>query len=310
MIEHQNLQAIQERVNYQYVKELFLKTLDSDNTKVTYSSEIDIFFAKIGTPYISDITIQELAYYREQLLKTYLPATSAKKLSVLRKFFTFCYLAKLSKISPDALKYFAKSPRVRQDSSYEILTKREVKLILSSVDKDTSIGYRDYVILCSLIKLALREAELIDIELKEFSQVNDELTMLTVTGKGNKKRTIPVSPDLWEILKDFIAKTNRSFSSRKDRETYLFVSRKKGKLTTRGIRHLVKRYVDRAGIVKPISAHSFRHSALTDMALNKAPLLVIQGFAGHQDPKTTLRYLRKAKEITSEAHKYNSIPLD
>jgi len=62
--------------------------------------------------------------------------------------------------------------------------------------------------------------------------------------------------------------------------------------------------------VKPISAHSFRHSALTNMALNKAPLLVIQGFAGHQDPKTTIRYLRKAKEITSQAHKYNSIPLD
>ena len=310
MIERQNLEIRQGRIDYKQVKELFLKTLDSDNTRTTYSSEIDIFFSKIGNTYVSDITIDDIAGYREELLKTYLPTTSAKKLSVLRKFLTFCYLAKLSRISPEALRYFGKSPKVRQDSSYEILTNREVKLILSSVDKETNIGSRDYVIICSLIKLALREAELINIKLKDFSQVNDDLVMITVLGKGDKKRTIPVSPALFEIIKDFVTRTNRSFSSRKDRETYLFISRKSGKLSTRGIRHLIKRYVDKAGIVKPISDHSFRHSALTNMALNKAPLLVIQGFAGHQDPKTTMRYLRKAKEITSQAHKYNSIPLD
>ena len=116
-IEPQNLEAIEERTNYQYVKGLFLKTLDSDNTKITYSSEIDIFFSKLGTRFVSDVTIQDIAEYREELLNTYSPATSAKKCSVLRKFLTFCYLCKLSRISPEALKYFAKSPKVQQDSS-------------------------------------------------------------------------------------------------------------------------------------------------------------------------------------------------
>jgi site-specific recombinase XerD len=75
------------------------------------------------------------------------------------------------------------------------------------------------------------------------------------------------------------------------------------------VRYLVKKYADVAGITKAISPHSIRHTVGTNMAVNEAPLLVIQQFLGHSDPKTTMRYVRRADEIASKAYTYNTLPL-
>src|SRR3712207_7750973 len=61
-------------------------------------------------------------------------------------------------------------------------------------------------------------------------------------------------------------------------------------------------------ITKAISPHSIRHTVGTNMALNEAPLLVIQQFLGHSDPKTTLRYIRRAEEVATRAYRYNTLP--
>jgi integrase/recombinase XerD len=45
------------------------------------------------------------------------------------------------------------------------------------------------------------------------------------------------------------------------------------------------------------------------MAVNEAPLLVIQQFLGHSDPKTTVRYIRRAEELTARVCQYNTLPL-
>ena len=52
-----------------------------------------------------------------------------------------------------------------------------------------------------------------------------------------------------------------------------------------------------------------RYTVGTNMAINEAPLLVIQQFLGHADPKTTLRYIRRAEELATRAYQYNPLPL-
>ncbi len=80
-------------------------------------------------------------------------------------------------------------------------------------------------------------------------------------------------------------------------------------MTTRSVRYIVKKYAEQAGITKVISPHSIRHTVGTNMAINEAPLLVIQQFLGHSDPKTTLRYVRRAEELAAKAYTYNTLPL-
>jgi len=50
--------------------------------------------------------------------------------------------------------------------------------------------------------------------------------------------------------------------------------------------------------------HTIRHTVGTSMALNGAPLLIIQQYLGHSDPKTTLRYIRRADEVATRAYRY------
>ena len=57
-------------------------------------------------------------------------------------------------------------------------------------------------------------------------------------------------------------------------------------------------------MVRPAGYHAQR-----SMAINEAPLLVIQQFLGYSDPRTILRYIRRAKELVSRAYQYNALPL-
>lgn len=87
----------------------------------------------------------------------------------------------------------------------------------------------------------------------------------------------------------------------------------KGKLlNTRSVQNIVKKYVGAAGKTEAISLHFIRHTVGTNIALNEAPLLIIliiQQFLGHSDPKTTLRYIRRAEEVATRAYRYNTLPI-
>ena len=211
-------------------------------------------------------------------------------------------------VNPEALKFFAKSPKVRQDPSYNILTEEELSRMLNAARIN---NYRDYVLLAVMAAGGLREAEVIDVRLGDFQEVGEDQVLLRVRGKGDKIRNVPTSPDLWQLVQRYVILTKRSFTSHADARKPLFASRegKDKPLTTRMVRYIVKKYANTAGITKAISPHSIRHTVGTNMAVNEAPLLIIQQFLGHEDPKTTMRYVRRAEELASKAYKYNTLPL-
>lgn len=296
--------------DYREVRDRFLQSLrdgTSDLTKKNYREEIDRFFNYLRHPWINLVNLGDLLDYKESL-QDEAGATRARKLTVLRLFFSFASTFKASPIPKELLYETLKSPRVQQETR-NILDNEDIKRILAQVDLSSPGGYRDYLTLVVLLKCGLREAEITGIRLQDF-QTRGENAYLTVTGKGNKTRTIPLAPDVWEAVQRYVQLTGRSFNSRNDQTGYLLQSRKKGRLTGRHIQRIVKQYVEKAGINKPISPHSLRHTCGTEMALNKAPLQMIQNFLGHSSPQTTMRYVHKAEEIISDAWKYNSIPIE
>jgi site-specific recombinase XerD len=257
---------------------------------------------------LAEITAEDISLYREHLIKTYAPATAAKKLAALRRFLIFTYMAGATTVNPEALRFFAKSPRIRQDPSYNVLTEDELSRMLSAA---RTTNYRDYVLLAVMAGGGLREAEVVDIRIGDFQDVGNDQILLRIRGKGDKIRNVPLSPELWQLVQRFVLLTERSFNSHLDARKPLFLSRvgKDRPLTTRSIRNIVKKYARAAGIVKAISPHSIRHTVGTNMAMNEAPLLVIQQFLGHADPKTTMRYIRRAEELAARAYQYNTLPL-
>jgi integrase/recombinase XerD len=290
---------------------VYLRTLTSPQTIKTYNTELRMFISyiegEIGKT-LEGLTAEDISLYREHLIKTYAPATAAKKLAALRRFLIFTYMAGATAVNPEALRFFAKSPRVRQDPSYNVLTEDELSRMLSAA---RTTNYRDYVLLAVMAGGGLREAEVVGIRIGDFQDVGKDQVLLRIRGKGDKIRNVPFSPELWQLVQRFVLLTGRSFNSHLDARKPLFLSRvgKDKPLTTRSVQNIVKKYVRAAGITKAISPHSIRHTVGTNMAVNEAPLLVIQQFLGHADPKSTLRYIRRAEELAARAYQYNTLPL-
>jgi integrase/recombinase XerD len=293
---------------------VYLRTLNSPQTIRTYNTEIRMFVGfvvgELGRP-LEEVTVEDLSLYRERLLKAYAPATAAKKLAAVRRFLTFAYMGGATRINPEALRFFAKSPKVGQDPSYNVLTGEELGRMLSAARANSM---RDYVLLAVLVGAGLREAEVVGLKVGDFREAGGEegQVLLRIMGKGAKIRAVPVSPELWRLVQRYVLLSGRSLTSHTDARKPLFTSREGGgdkPLTTRAVRYLVKKYANAAGITKAISPHSIRHTVGTNMAVNEAPLLVIQQFLGHSDPKTTMRYVRRADEIASKAYTYNTLPL-
>jgi integrase/recombinase XerD len=297
-------------VNAEPLISIYLRTLTSPQTIKTYNTELHMFISyleEVGKG-LEELSAEDISKYREHLIKTYSAATAAKKLAVLRRFLIFTYMAGVTAVNPEALRFFAKSPRVGQDPSYNVLTEDELSRMLSAARKT---NYRDYVILAVMAGCGLREAEVVEIRIGDFREAANDQVFLRIRGKGDKIRNVPVSPELWRLVQRFVLLSGRSFNSHADARKPLFASRvgKDKTLTTRSVQNIVKKYVRAAGITKAISPHSIRHTVGTNMALNEAPLLVIQQFLGHSDPKTTLRYIRRAEEVATRAYRYNTLPI-
>src|SRR5918997_1474244 len=273
---------------------LYLRTLSSPQTIKTYNTEIRLFVAyvvgELGKG-LSELTAEDVSLYREHLIKLYASATAAKKLAVLRRFLIFTFMTGATTVNPEALRFFAKSQRM-----------------LNAARAD---NYRDYVLLAVMAGCGLREAEVVGLKLSDFQDAGNDAVMLRVFGKGDKIRNVPISPDLWRLVQRYILLSGRSLNSHTDARKPLLTSRvgRDKPLTTRSVQNIVKKYVRAAGITKPISPHSIRHTVGTNMAVNEAPLLVIQQFLGHSDPKTTMRYIRRAEELATRAYQYNTLPL-
>jgi site-specific recombinase XerD len=290
---------------------VYLRTLSSPQTIKTYNTELTLFTSFLSSEMgkgLEDLTAEDISLYREHLIGTYAAATAAKKLAVLRRFLIFTYMAGATRVNPESLRFFAKSPRVRQDPAYNVLTEEELSRMLNAA---RASNYRDYVMLAVMAGCGLREAEVVGARIGDFREVAEDQFLLRVLGKGDKVRNVAISPDLWRLVQRYVLLTERSFTSHLDSRKPLFTSRvgKDKPLTTRSVQNIVKKYVLAAGITKAISPHSIRHTVGTNMAVNEAPLLVIQQFLGHSDPKTTMRYIRRAEELATRAYQYNTLPL-
>src|SRR5215210_2117095 len=126
---------------------VYLRTLTSPQTIKTYNTELRMFVSfvegEMGTA-LGELTAEDVSVYREHLMKTYAAATAARKLAALRRFLIFTYMAGATAVNPEALRFFAKGPRIRQDPSYNVLTEDELSRMLSAA---RTTNYRDYVLL-------------------------------------------------------------------------------------------------------------------------------------------------------------------
>ncbi|WP_223829729.1 tyrosine-type recombinase/integrase [Paenibacillus arenilitoris] len=153
------------------------------------------------------------------------------------------------------------------------------------------------MIVKTLLYTGVRVSELINIKL---SDVDFHYCLIRIKkGKGSKDRLVPFPQSFKEML------AMHADSMKKKQAVYLFESSWKKKYTDRGIRKILAKYSEEAGLVQNLSPHKLRHFLLTWLKKQGIDDALIQPYSGHESRKSLEVYSKLA--ITDAQQEYNEV---
>jgi site-specific recombinase XerD len=184
--------------------------------------------------------------------------------------------------------------RGAQEAPIEYLERAEIDALLTSIDRTTSAGRRDYALFALMFNTGARVQEVLSLRRRDVRL--DAPCQVRLNGKGAKVRLCPIWPTTARLLRALIAEAGTAESNAA--EAFLFTNARGQPMTRFGVRYLLRKYVAAAsGTVttlreKRIHPHSVRHS--TAIALLKAGVdfATISQWLGHASLNTTMRYAR------------------
>ncbi|MGH8067740.1 MAG: site-specific tyrosine recombinase XerD [Candidatus Entotheonellia bacterium] len=210
------------------------------------------------------------------------PRSLARRMAGLR---AFCrYLRQEGVLATDPL-LDLETPRLSQRLPH-FLSIGEVDRLLRQPRLDTPRGLRDAAMLEALYATGLRVSELVSLPMSALHLAEG---WIKVRGKGGKERLIPLGEPAVERLQAYLTGA-RERLMRGGRTTQVFVNGRGAGITRQGFWKLLRGYTRLAGIRKPMSPHTLRHSFATHLLERGADLRSVQQLLGHSDISTTQIY--------------------
>lgn len=207
--------------------------------------------------------------------------TQARIISGIRAFYKFLLIDGEINENPSSL---IESPRVGLKLP-EVLSVNEIDSMIGTIDLSRPEGHRNKAIIETLYGCGLRVSELVNLHLTDIHYGEG---YVSVTGKGDKQRLVPIGS---RALKEIdLYKVDRERLPVIYDENIVFLNRRGRKLTRAMIFTIIKDLAGRAGIMKKISPHTFRHSFATHMIEAGADLRAVQEMLGHESIITTEIY--------------------
>jgi integrase/recombinase XerD len=180
----------------------------------------------------------------------------------------------------------------------DVLSVAEVQSLLAAPDPQKPAGLRDAAMLELLYAAGLRVSELIHVNCLD---VNLEAGFIRVIGKGDKERLVPIGTHAQQKLKRYLAE-GRPRQLKGLVSATLFVAQRGRPMTRQGFWKLLRRHAATAGIAKPVTPHSLRHSFASHLLEGGADLRVVQELLGHADISTTQIYTHVAQQQLKDTH--------
>ena len=169
----------------------------------------------------------------------------------------------------------------------DILSVEEIEEIIEQIDLSKPEGQRNRAMLEVLYGSGLRVSELINLKISDIS-FNENIIL--VTGKGNKQRLVPMGELSKKQIIIYLEHIRLHIKIKKGFEDFLFLSRRGSKLSRQMIFIVIKDQVEKLGIAKKISPHTFRHSFATHLLEDGYDIRTVQELLGHKDVRTTMIY--------------------
>lgn len=265
----------------------------STNTVKAYKYDILQFFAITGAD-VQNIARKHVSDYINELTNLYYtPKSQARKLSALRDFCKFLVEEKILKNNPTANITLPKLEKPLPN----FLSKEQIKILYHEALSQKNISLKVTGFMIDLMfTTGLRVSELI--ALTE-NAINYDKKIVTVLGKGNKERIVPISDISCKNIFEYYKKYRPIFTSKNKNSIYMFPSKtsQSGYITRQTFFKNLKKIAFLAGLnPEIISPHTLRHSFATNLINNDADLRSVQKMLGHENISTTEIYTHILKE--------------
>ena len=228
----------------------------------------------------------------------YAKASVARRLSELRSFGRFLVREDIVRVNPFRAVVSPKLPKRLPKA----ISRADAAALLNAPDIATPQGIRDRAILDVLYSGGVRVSELTGLNLSGFDPRRKELL---VWGKGAKERIVLLGQPAVNALQAYIDGARPQLAQNKVTDA-IFLNRSGGRLTTRSVMSLLKKYSQMAGLEKRVTPHMLRHSFATHLLDGGADLRSVQELLGHALLTTTQVYTHisqnRAREVYLRSH--------
>jgi len=266
-------------------------------TVAQYLSDAGVFLRSLGKEVTAcgvDDVRAFLAQSNEKCSRRWEKATRARKLAALRNFFRFLEAQGFIGEDPCAGIKAAKVPLKEQNC----LSEEEVEMLKKVWERDGSLrGQKNRCMFALLYYLGLRVSELARIDLNHLS--NGSPPNLTIQGKGNKIRILPIENDyLSSAIKPWLAFRKKT---RMPTEALFVNLATKRRLSVRTVQRRLARLGRDTGLGIPISPHVLRRSFATNLLNQEVDVIIIASLLGHARLDVTRRYALVSPKLRKEA---------
>lgn len=236
-----------------------------------------------------------------RLYQSLAPVSIERHLASARSFFQ--YLVKQGVIGYNPARQ-VRSPK-KEKKIPKALNPDEVFALLEIPDEKSKEGIRDRAIFELFYASGVRVSELTGLDLEDLDL---DQRLVRVFGKGAKERVVPVNENAVERIRKWLEfrKLFKKTVLDKDAESALFLNRRGRRISKQSIELMLKKYLRKAGILRPATPHTLRHSFATHLLDSGMGIRSIQELLGHSSLSTTQKYtqagLKEIMEAYDDAH--------
>ncbi|MBZ6526430.1 tyrosine recombinase XerC [Aerococcaceae bacterium DSM 111021] len=268
----------------------------SKQTVLAYSKdliEFSDFLESSGDTDISKLMYQDfrlfLAFLNERGLAR---TTISRKLSSLRAFFKYALRMEWIDSNPMELVQY----NVKKQQLPEFFYQDEMNEIFTAIEKSESSMQLMYSALVELLyATGMRVSELTNLTLQ---QVDYDMSLVRVIGKGDKERIIPVGDVALKSLTIYIQNLRPELVEKSipEHASFVFLSKTGLQLSPTLVRNILNSIVKEAGLNLSIHPHKLRHTFATHLLNNGADMRSVQELLGHEDLSSTQIYTHVTKD--------------
>ncbi len=283
-----------------YEKYLRDEKKSPENTVCSYIRDLKQFSAFLEERYAIDFVSVDsviLSDYMDELHSLGKSISTVSRIkSSIKNFYQFLLFNKLCIDNPAK----TLSSEKQEHKLPEILTNKEVELLLQQPNCADAKGFRDKAMLELMYATGIRVSELISLNISDVNFSSESIRCFS----KNRERFIPMYPYAVKILQDYVQRVRPIMISSVGEEA-LFVNVKGERMTRQGFWKIVKSYQNKANIRKEITPHMLRHSFAAHLLENGADLKSVQKMLGHSDISSTMFYTQLISATIRDVYQHS-----